>query len=81
QSPTAAFGFDGAATPYETEEADLEARVAKAERRLRALQERARQRRRDKRELAALHQALAEQEARTTHGGVGGSGSDGGEMG
>ncbi|CAN0368161.1 unnamed protein product, partial [Ectocarpus sp. 12 AP-2014] len=81
QSPTAAFGFDGAATPYETEEADLEARVAKAERRLRALQERARQRRRDKRELAALHQVLAEQEARTTHGGVGGSGSDGGEMG
>ncbi|CAM9238860.1 unnamed protein product [Ectocarpus sp. 13 AM-2016] len=81
QSPTAAFGFDGAATPYETEEADLEARVAKAERRLRALQGRARQRRRDKRELAALHQALAEQEGRTTHGGVGGSGSDGGEMG
>ncbi|CAM9845079.1 unnamed protein product, partial [Ectocarpus sp. 8 AP-2014] len=81
QSPTSALGFDGAATAYETEEADLEARVAKAERRLRALQERARQRRRDKRELAALHQALAEQEARITHGGVGSSGSDGGEMG
>ncbi|CAB1118838.1 unnamed protein product [Ectocarpus sp. CCAP 1310/34] len=81
QSPTAASGFDRAATPYETEEADLEARVAKAERRLRALQERARQRRRDKRELAALHQALAKQEARTTHSGIGGSGNDGGEMG
>ncbi|CAM9418317.1 unnamed protein product [Ectocarpus sp. 8 AP-2014] len=81
QSPTSVFSFDGAATAYKTEEADLEARVAKAERRLRALQERARQRRRDKRELAALHQALAEQEARTTHGGVGSSGSDGGEMG
>ncbi|CAM9691538.1 unnamed protein product [Ectocarpus fasciculatus] len=85
QSPTSALSFDGASTAYETEEADLEARVAKAERRLRALQERARQRRRDKRELAALHQALAEQEGRITHhGGVGSSsssGSDGGEVG
>ncbi|CBJ26772.1 expressed unknown protein [Ectocarpus siliculosus] len=81
QWPTSVLSFDGAATAYETEEADLEARVAKAERRLRALQERARQRHRDKRELAALHQALAEQEARTTHDGVGSRGNDGGEMG
>lgn len=59
----------------------LQARVAKAEWRLRSLQERARQRRRDKRELAALHRALAEQEGRTPHGGVGSSGSDGGDVG
>lgn len=46
--------------------------MAEAERRLLFLQERARQRRRDKRELAALHQALADQEAmKTKDGGKG----------
>lgn len=63
--------------------------MAEAERRLLFLQGRARQRRRDKRELAALHQALAQQESMTTRSGGkhstdgadGGGGGDAGRSG
>eukprot|EP00752_Nemacystus_decipiens_P012979 g11485.t1 len=73
QSMSARAQLESASLP---EEQALEARVADAERRLLALKEHARQRRRDKRELAALHQALAEQEGR--QGGAScGSGGDG----
>ncbi|CAM9170084.1 unnamed protein product [Scytosiphon promiscuus] len=79
QSSGATSPGGGTDAPQEQEEKAIEARVAEAERRLLFLQERARQRRQDKRELAALHQALADQEGVKANSGgkVGDKGKDG----
>ncbi|CAM9557973.1 unnamed protein product, partial [Hapterophycus canaliculatus] len=79
QQSSSAPSSDGAVQEKILEVRPLVARVAEAERRLIFLQERASQRRRDKRELAALHQALADQESMQTKSG-GQDGADGGNI-
>lgn len=81
---TCSFIFLVGLSSYDVCPHTLQARVADAERRLLALRQNARQRRRDKRELAALHQALAEQEGKESTGSCGGKskagrGDDGAE--